>query len=548
MKKFIAIALSVASLVATAEMALAPGTMKHKYIAPNDYVTTNAWMTVSNKVDALAIKRAQQYGGVDSDEALGIATNAIPLWARSETKPTYTAAEVGALERSWQDESYGPTVVLLKRTMSNVTSPLFKATETPGPGSTIYSWYAEGFTVPWSKVTGAPAIPTAASDVHARPDDWMPTAAEVGAVALVDDSSGEKTAVTIGTRMGAVGENSLANGSGVEASGNYSHAEGSGVEASGNYSHAEGSGTTASGDSSHAEGHYTTASGDSSHAEGYYTTASGDSSHAEGNGTTASVSYSHAEGNYTIASGSGSHAEGDSTTASGNGAHAEGFYTTASGGYSHAEGSSTTASGGYSHAEGSSTTASGDGSHAEGSSTTASGNSSHVEGVCTTASGNGSHASGVFSKASDGHDYAFSWSGDGSRLDNPYQSHGPGTFNVNPLGGLAGFWVGEETLSDIIGAKADKTAISATDPAFSNAVLAVGLGIDTNSVAVLNEIAETFGGFPLGAGETATTVGGLLAALAAAVAWLKKNKADKTSLDALAAKVDAANTELEGVA
>ena len=67
-------------------------------------------------------------------------------------------------------------------------------------------------------------------------------------------------------------------------------------------------------------------------------------------------------------------------------------------------------------------------------------------------------------------------------------------------------------------------AISATNPTFSNAVLAVGLNIDTNSVAVLNEIASTFGGFPLGAGETATTVGGLLAALAAAIAWLKKNK------------------------
>ena len=64
----------------------------------------------------------------------------------------------------------------------------------------------------------------------------------------------------------------------------------------------------------------------------------------------------------------------------------------------------------------------------------------------------------------------------------------------------------------------------ATNPTFSNAVLAVGLNIDTNSVAVLNEIAATFGGFPLGAGETATTVGALLAALAAAVAWLKKNK------------------------
>ena len=80
----------------------------------------------------------------------------------------------------------------------------------------------------------------------------------------------------------------------------------------------------------------------------------------------------------------------------------------------------------------------------------------------------------------------------------------------------------ENTLQDALDAKADKADISATNPTFSNAVLAVGLNIDTNSVAVLNEIAETFGGFPLEG--TATTVGGLLAALAAAIAWLKKNK------------------------
>ena len=138
--------------------------------------------------------------------------------------------------------------------------------------------------------------------------------------------------------------------------------------------------------------------------------------------------------------------------------------------------------------------------------------------------------------------------------------------------------------------KADRSMISATNPTFSNAVLAVGLNIDTNSVAVLNEIAETFGGFPITG--TATTVGGLLAALAAAVAWLKKNKvqtlkledgsvetsadggvaklddfftesnsllteliesktrgkADQSKLDALAKKVDAANAALEEVA
>lgn len=73
-------------------------------------------------------------------------------------------------------------------------------------------------------------------------------------------------------------------------------------------------------------------------------------------------------------------------------------------------------------------------------------------------------------------------------------------------------------------------AIAPANPTFSNAVLSVGLGIDTNAVAVLNEIAADFGGFPLSPGSTATTVGGLLAALAAAIAWLKKNKADVTAL------------------
>lgn len=89
------------------------------------------------------------------------------------------------------------------------------------------------------------------------------------------------------------------------------------------------------------------------------------------------------------------------------------------------------------------------------------------------------------------------------------------------------------TLADEVANKADKAYISAENPTFSNAVLAVGLNIDTDSVAVLNEIASTFGGFPIEG--TATTVGGLLAALAAAVAWLKKNKADKATPSASAA-------------
>ena len=254
-----------------------------------------------------------------------------------------------------------------------------------------------------------------------------------------------------------------------------------------------------------------------------------------------------------------------------------------------ANGNEVIASGYFSHAEGDSTTASGNYSHAEGSYTTASGPYSHAEGSYTTASGLCSHAEGYLSQTKEDDIYAFAWNGDDSKTEeDPYKSNGPGTFNINPLGGLDGFYIGEQTLAAILlGSVTNK--ISATNPTFSNAVLAVGLNIDTNSVAVLNEIADTFGGFPIGG--TATTVGGLLAALAAAAAWLKKNKvgsfasvggatatvengvaklddfftnsnslltgliasetsgkADKGDLYALAAKVDAANAALEDVA
>ena len=139
-------------------------------------------------------------------------------------------------------------------------------------------------------------------------------------------------------------------------------------------------------------------------------------------------------------------------------------------------------------------------------------------------------------------------------------SHGAGSFNISQTS-LEQFFFGDTTLGSLVRKTISENVISHTNPAFSNAVLAAGLDIDTDSVAVLNEIANTFGGFPVEG--TATTVGGLLAALAAAVAWLKRNKADKattlagygitdaakqTDLEALAAKVDAANAALEEVA
>lgn len=70
-------------------------------------------------------------------------------------------------------------------------------------------------------------------------------------------------------------------------------------------------------------------------------------------------------------------------------------------------------------------------------------------------------------------------------------------------------------------------AIANTNPVFSNAVLSVGLGIDTDTVAAINALVEAGDELPIGG---AATVGGLLLALAAAVAALKRTKADASAL------------------
>ena len=70
-------------------------------------------------------------------------------------------------------------------------------------------------------------------------------------------------------------------------------------------------------------------------------------------------------------------------------------------------------------------------------------------------------------------------------------------------------------------------AIAPANPTFSNAVLSVGLGIDTNTVAAINALVEAGEELPIGG---AATVGGLLLALAAAVAALKRTKADASAL------------------
>jgi len=48
--------------------------------------------------------------------------------------------------------------------------------------------------------------------------------------------------------------------------------------------------------------------------------------------------------------------------------------------------------------------------------------------------------------------FAFVWNGDdsGNIGENPYQSHGKGTFSLNPVDGLSGLYIGEQSLCAII--------------------------------------------------------------------------------------------------
>ena len=80
-----------------------------------------------------------------------------------------------------------------------------------------------------------------------------------------------------------------------------------------------------------------------------------------------------------------------------------------------------------------------------------------------------------------------------------------------------------ETLQFMSHKVAFSSDIAATNTVFSNEVLAVSLELfDTNTVAVLNDLAGTVDGIPLEGG--AASIGTILLALLAAVAWLKKNK------------------------
>jgi hypothetical protein len=137
---------------------------------------------------------------------------------------------------------------------------------------------------------------------------------------------------------------------------------------------------------------------------------------------------------------------------------AQGDSVIASGVCSHAQGNSVIAGGTSSHAQGSNTSAGGIASHSQGSNTQASGNYSHAQGLYTIASGIVSHAAG-FASTSSGF-ASFTWQGGaGNYEESTYTSHGSGTFNINPVGGTGGFWIGETTLAALLSAKANAETV-----------------------------------------------------------------------------------------
>lgn len=115
---------------------------------------------------------------------------------------------------------------------------------------------------------------------------------------------------------------------------------------------------------------------------------------------------------------------------------------------SHAEGSGNSAIGGSSHAEGGGCSSIGSNSHAEGCESKSIGSFSHVDGFRAVSAESGYDGSSE-SDFTNPHIFAYVWQGAHSS-NTAYHSHGNGTFNINPISGIDGFWVGEQTLRQVI--------------------------------------------------------------------------------------------------
>ena len=139
--------------------------------------------------------------------------------------------------------------------------------------------------------------------------------------------------------------------------------------------------------------------------------------------------------------GPGSFVHGSKCSATKNYSHAEGYHCSAYGNYSSAKGMLNSAHGEYSQVSGRGSTTHGD--------------YSVSCGYIALSEGAYSFALGYRARTGDdntGHRYALTWSGDESN-NNYYSSHGNGTFNLNPKGGVLGFYIGDRNLQQIIDAR-----------------------------------------------------------------------------------------------
>ena len=148
--------------------------------------------------------------------------------------------------------------------------------------------------------------------------------------------------------------------------------------------------------------------------------------------------------------------------ASGDNGHAEGSETYAIGNFAHSEGHMCMAVGSFSHSEGIECVSDGYASHAEGNTSSAYGRFSHAEGIGTFAIGDYSHSAGASSIASNKFSYVWQGVESANNLTSAYVSHGDGTYNINPVGGIDGFWVGEKTMRKHISDEIEKPRTSFT--------------------------------------------------------------------------------------
>ena len=190
-------------------------------------------------------------------------------------------------------------------------------------------------------------------------------------------------------------------------------------------------------------------------------------------GSSVTVNDSFATGSYNMALGFNSHVEGYLNTAIGNYGHAEGKENIASWG-AHVEGNLNQALDVCDHVEGRFNTATLRISHAEGCATSALAAMAHVAG-CKAVCLPNDHGSFVWNGS-----YGKNYTGiDSSGLSNvvPYESHGAGSFNINPKAGLSGFYIGDKNFYSLLNSRVDD-AIAKADIAYADGKNAFVVNID----------------------------------------------------------------------